>query len=333
MGATASIASVVSIVTPFFNEEDVIARYFAAMSQLGSVVPGIRFEFVCVNDGSNDATLERLIDAARHDPRIHIIDLSRNFGKEAALTAGLDRASGDAVVPLDADLQDPPELIPEFIARWRAGAEVVIAKRSDRSAEGFLKRRTAALFYRIHNRIADEPIPPDVGDFRLMDRRAVEALRRLPERRRFMKGLFAWVGFRVETIEYARLPRVAGTSKFSGWRLWNFALEGITSFSTVPLRVWTYFGLTVSFLAFLYAAFIIVRTLVFGVDVPGYASLLAVMLFLGGVQLIGIGVLGEYIGRIYTEAKQRPIYVVRRTYRFDDVAAPAHCGASESPGH
>ncbi len=236
---------------------------------------------------------------------------SRNFGKEAALTAGLDEAHGEAVIPIDADLQDPPELIPTLISHWREGYEVVLAKRSDRLSDGFLKRKTAGLFYRLHNHISDTAIPENVGDFRLIDRAVVTALHALPERRRFMKGLFAWVGFKTATVEYARATRVAGKTKFGGWRLWNFALEGITSFSTIPLRVWTYLGTSFAVIGFLYALFIIVRVLVFGKDTPGFASLLVAILFLGGVQLIGIGVIGEYIGRIYIESKQRPIYIVR----------------------
>jgi len=304
----------VSIVTPFYNEEHVVSHYFAAMDRLSATLPELTFEFVCVNDGSHDGTLARLLEVSERDRRVKVLDLSRNFGKESALTAALDHANGDAVIPLDADLQDPPELIPELISRWKAGAEIVLARRADRTSDGIVKRNMAVLFYRLHNRVSDHPIPEDVGDFRLMDRRVVEALRRLPERRRFMKGLFAWVGFRVQSVDYVRPPRVAGTTKFSGWRLWNFALEGITSFSTAPLRIWTYVGLIVSTVAFLYGIFIITRTLMLGIDLPGYASLLAAVLFLGGLQLIGIGVLGEYIGRIYTETKQRPIYVVRQTY-------------------
>jgi glycosyltransferase involved in cell wall biosynthesis len=212
---------------------------------------------------------------------------------------------------MDADLQDPPELIPALISHWRQGYEVVLAKRSDRQSDGFLKKKTAELFYRLHNHISDTAIPENVGDFRLLDRAVVTALHALPERRRFMKGLFAWVGFKTATVEYARATRVAGKTKFTGWRLWNFALEGITSFSTMPLRVWTYLGTSFAIIGFLYALFIILRTLVFGVDLPGYASLLTAILFLGGIQLMGIGVIGEYIGRIYIESKQRPIYIVR----------------------
>lgn len=301
----------ISIVAPFYNEEEAIEAFHEGLTAVTDKIPDVDFEVICVNDGSRDSTISGLLALADRDPRVHVIDLSRNFGKEAALTAGLDASNGDAVIPIDADLQDPPELIPEMIERWNEGFEVVIARRVDRQADAYLKRRTAELFYRFHNSISDIEIPENVGDFRLMDRVVVDALKQLPERRRFMKGLFAWVGFKTTTVEYSRPARVAGSSKFTGWKLWNFALEGITSFSTIPLRMWTYIGGTLALLATGYGVFIVLRTLLFGVDVPGYASLLAAILFLGGVQLIGIGVVGEYVGRIYVESKQRPIYISR----------------------
>ena len=301
----------ISIIVPFYNEGEVVAAFYERISSVADSIPDVAFEFVCVNDGSRDDTLEKLAQLVANDARVRVIDLSRNFGKEAALTAGLDEARGDAVIPMDADLQDPPELISSLITHWQQGYEVVLAKRSDRRSDSFLKKKTAELFYRLHNHISDTPIPENVGDFRLIDRAVVTALHGLPERRRFMKGLFAWVGFKTATVEYARAARVAGESKFTGWRLWNFALEGITSFSTMPLRVWTYLGCSFAVIGFLYALFIILRTLVLGIDLPGYASLLTAVLFLGGIQLIGIGVIGEYIGRIYIESKQRPIYIVR----------------------
>ncbi|NJD07395.1 MAG: glycosyltransferase family 2 protein [Methylococcaceae bacterium] len=307
----------ISIVVPVYNEAEVVGRFHRRITAVMEDMPQFRFELLFVDDGSRDATLDQLLRLTAFDPRVRVIELSRNFGKEPALTAGIEEARGDAVIPIDVDLQDPPELIPELILQWQNGSDVVLAKRSDRSADSFLKRRTADLFYRIHNRIADSEIPEDVGDFRLMDRRVVQALRALPERRRFMKGLFAWVGFKTTTVEYARDPRAAGHTKFSGWKLWNFALEGITSFSTAPLRIWTYLGLTIAAAAFVYALFIVTRTLYYGVDLPGYASLLTVILFLGGVQLIGIGVIGEYVGRIHLESKQRPVYLVRNRYPKD----------------
>ena len=305
----------ISLVAPFYNEGEAVGRFFDAVLPLMSGIDGIRFEIVCVNDGSRDDTLDRLIAVSARDPRVRVIDLTRNFGKEAALTAGIDEALGDAVIPIDADLQDPPSLIPVMIAHWRDGAEVVAARRSDRACDSFAKRTAASLYYRVHNALSDVKLPENVGDFRLMDRQVVNALRSLPERRRFMKGLFAWVGFRTVIVEYQREARSAGHSKFSGWKLWNFALEGITSFSTVPLRSWTYIGLGIAALAFLYGAFIVGRTLVFGNPVPGYASIISVMLFIGGIELIGIGVVGENIGRIYDESKERPVYLVRRRYQ------------------
>ncbi|MGT2427782.1 glycosyltransferase family 2 protein [Cupriavidus basilensis] len=304
-----------SLVVPCYNEREVIGKFFQTVIPILESDEGIRFEIVCVNDGSTDGTLDTLVDISRRDSRVRVIDLTRNFGKEAALTAGIDEALGDAVVPIDADLQDPPELIPTLIARWREGAEVVLAQRVSRTCDSLLKRTTAAAYYRVHNRLSDLRLPENVGDFRLMDRVVINALKQLPERRRFMKGLFAWVGFKTVIVPYERKPRIAGVSKFSGWRLWNFALEGITSFSTVPLRSWMYMGLLTALFAFFYGVFIIVRTLVLGIDVPGYASLLSVLLFFGGVQLIGIGVVGEYVGRIYDETKGRPIYLVRRRYQ------------------
>ncbi len=295
------------------NEGAALATFFhRLLPALDSA--GEPFEIICVNDGSRDDTLELLREFQKTEPRLRVVDLSRNFGKEAALTCGIDHAHGDAVIPIDADLQDPPELIGEMVRTWRLGFDVVLAQRADRSSDNTLKRKTAEWFYRLHNAISDPPIPVNVGDFRLMDRRVVEALKLLPERRRFMKGLFAWVGFRQATIPYTREVRTAGESKYSGWRLWNFALEGITSFSTAPLRVWTYLGLAIALIAFAFGLFIVGRTLMLGRDWPGYASLITVVLFLGGVQLIGLGVLGEYIGRLYGESKGRPIYIVRELY-------------------
>lgn len=311
-----SDTDMLSIVCPLYNEEESLAPFLERLLPVLAAT-GMGYEIVCVNDGSRDATLERLLEAARKQPSIRVLDLSRNFGKEAALTCGIDHARGAAVIPIDADLQDPPELILEMLALWRQGFDVVLAQRVDRSADHLLKRKTAEWFYRLHNAISDSQIPPNVGDFRLMDRKVVEALKNLPERRRFMKGLFAWVGFRQAVIPYSREPRQAGASKFSGWYLWNFALEGITSFSTVPLRIWTYLGLFIALLAFAYGGFIVGRVLLLGRDMPGYASLITVVLFLGGIQLIGLGVLGEYLGRIYLESKGRPVYIVRDHYDLE----------------
>lgn len=304
----------VSVVCPFFNEGLGVDVFYEAMYRMFAANADVDFELVCVDDGSKDDTLERLVVLSQRDARVRVIELSRNFGKEPALTAGLDAAMGDAVIPIDADLQDPPEVIPQLIAAWQSGAEVVLARRKDRSSDSLMKRKTAEAFYRFHNRVSDLKIPENVGDFRLMDRQAVEALRQLPERQRFMKGLFAWVGFKTVTIDYTRQPRAEGQSKFSGWKLWNLALEGITSFSTAPLKIWMYVGLIGAVVTFCYGAFIVLHTLISGVDVPGYASLLVSILFFGSLQLIGLGVLGEYIGRIYLESKQRPTYLVRKVY-------------------
>ncbi|HEY1855924.1 glycosyltransferase family 2 protein [Acidocella sp.] len=303
-----------SLVVPFYNEGQNIRAFHDAIMPCLEAVPDSAWEIVCVDDGSTDATLEQLVALAEADPRFRVLELSRNFGKEAALTAGIDAASGEAVIPIDADLQDPPELIAPMVAAWRAGAEVVLAHRSDRAADGVMKRKSAAWFYRLHNLVSKTHIPENVGDFRLIDRVVVEALKQLPERQRFMKGLFAWVGFRTVTIDYARPSRQAGASKFSGWALWNFALEGFTSFSTAPLKIWTYLGAVGAVCSFIYAMFTVVYTLLRGISVPGYASLLVVVLFLGSVQLMSIGLLGEYIGRIYLETKQRPTYLVRKIH-------------------
>lgn len=282
-------------------------RLLAVAEALG---PGVRVLYV--DDGSGDGTWALMSDFIAAAPdRVGALRLSRNFGKELALTAGLDHVPpGAAVVVLDADGQDPPELVPALVARWRAGAEVVFGRRSERHGEPLLKRATAAAFYRVINALSDTPIPRDTGDFRLIGPRAVEALRGLRERQRFMKGLFAWVGFRAEAFDYERAPRVAGASKFNYWRLWNLALEGITGFSTVPLRVATYVGLLSALGAFAFGVWIVIRTLLWGDPVAGWPSLMVVIALLGGLQLMALGIIGEYLGRLYLEAKQRPLYIV-----------------------
>lgn len=307
----------VSIVTPFFNESAAIDAYEKAMAGLADALPGCDLEIVCVDDGSGDDTLEKLLAIAARDPRYVVVELSANFGKEPALTAGLDVARGDAVVPFDADLQDPPEVVVQMVAAWERGAEVVLARRVDRSSDSRLKRRTAEWFYKVHNRISRTKIPENVGDFRLMDRQVVEAVRRLPERQRFMKGIFAWVGFRPTVIDYVRQPRSGGESKFSTWRLWNLALDGITGFSTAPLRIWTYVGFVGTLISLCFAALVVLRVLIFGIDTPGYASLLVAVIFFGSLQLTSIGIIGEYVGRIYMETKQRPHYLIRRLHRSE----------------
>ena len=269
-------------------------------------------EIVFINDGSKDST-EALINVlAVSDHLVMPLSFTRNFGKESALFAGLDHATGDAVIPIDVDLQDPIEVIPRLIEKWQGGADMVLAKRSDRSTDSRLKRKSAEWFYRLHNKISNPKIEENVGDFRLMSREVVENIKLMPERNLFMKGVLSWVGGRTDVVEYSRAERVAGSTKFNGWKLWNLALEGITSFSTFPLRVWTYIGLIVAGLSFFYGAWMIIDTIAFGNPVRGYPSLLVSILFLGGIQLIGIGVLGEYIGRIYIESKKRPKYILRK---------------------
>lgn len=303
-----------SIVVPVYNEVETVGIFVNEIIQLFKQRPGITLEIIFINDGSTDETLEHLLTIQKTYHQIKIVDLSRNFGKEAALTAGLQIASGQAIVPIDVDLQDPPEIILEMIQKWQDGYEVVLGCRSNRDSDSWAKRTSANIFYRIHNKIADPKLPENVGDFRLMDRCVVDALKELPESRRFMKGLFAWVGFRTAVVNYTRRERVAGTTKFNGWRLWNFALEGVTSFSTDPLRIWTYLGIIVSIFSFIMAFFIALKVLISGIDIPGYASLMIAVTFLGGLQLIGIGVIGEYLGRTYLESKRRPVYLVRRIY-------------------
>jgi glycosyltransferase involved in cell wall biosynthesis len=308
----------ISIVTPFYNEEEGVGIYFGKLAEvLRPLSASYEFEFICVNDGSRDRTLS-LLQATRPEfGRVKVVDLSRNFGKEAALSAGLDHASGEAVIPVDADLQDPPELIPEMIRRWEAGTPVVLAVREDRQSDGWLKRTSASAFYDVHNRLAATPIPANVGDFRLMDRRVVDVVRALPERQRFMKGLFAWAGFKSEMVPYVRPARAAGTTKWNYFKLFNLATEGITSFSTAPLRASTLFGVGFSMVAMIYGAIIAARALFFGVDVPGYASIFVAVVFMGGIQLLSLGILGEYVGRIYMESKQRPVYVVHSVSETD----------------
>lgn len=306
-----------SLVVPVYNEEDAIPIFLNEINSLFPPESEMSLEMVFINDGSTDETLTVLSNALLSDERIKIVDLSRNFGKEAAMSAGLKHATGEIVVPIDVDLQDPPELIKQMIEKWQEGYDVVLGKRKSRDTDSWAKKASAGWFYRIHNKIASPQIPEQVGDFRLMDKSVVEALNRLPENHRFMKGLFAWVGFPTATVYYERPSRSAGESKFNGWKLWNFALEGLTSFSTAPLRIWTYVGMVISGISMLFAFFIGAKVLVSGIDVPGYASLMVAITFFGGVQLIGIGVLGEYLGRAYTEAKRRPNYIVRRVLSKD----------------
>ena len=320
---TATELTRISVVVPAYNEAEVLPEFHR---RLAAVLDGLALEaeIVYVNDGSGDATLAVMTALREGDRRVALLDLSRNFGKEIALTAGLDHATGDAVVVIDADLQDPPELIGELVQRWREGFDVVYATRTSRDGEGRIKRLTAFAFYRIIQRVSRVKIPQDTGDFRLMSRRAVEALSRLREQHRFMKGLFAWIGFPQTSVPYRRDARYAGETKWNYWRLWNFAIDGITSFTTAPLKIATYVGAITAAVAFLFAAFIVYRTVAFGDPVRGYPSLMVAVLFLGGVQLITIGIIGEYLGRMFDETKQRPLYLVQA---FE----PAGSGAEESP--
>lgn len=308
----------ISIICPCYNEEQVVSLF---MERITTVLQQTKYDYevILINDGSKDNTLSVIKELQQQDGHIRVVNLSRNFGKEAALTAGIDLARGEVLIPIDADLQDPPELIHDFLEKWQEGYDVVVAKRADRSTDSWAKKLTAEMFYKFHNAVAQVDIPENVGDFRLINRRVVNAIQLLPENQRFMKGIFSWVGFKTAVVEYKREAREAGETSFNGWKLWNFALDGITSFSTAPLRIWLYIGSFISLLAFLYGSFTIVKTLIYGIDAPGYASLITVILFLGGVQLIGIGVMGEYIGRLYMESKRRPTYIIEE----DSIGSPA----------
>lgn len=308
----------ISILAPCYNEEVMVDEFFLALNSTLKKLPQYEFEIVIVNDGSSDETLLRLDSWLKKDSRIVVVDLTRNFGKEIAITAALDHAKGDAAIILDFDLQDPTELILDFVKKWEEGFEAVIAVRVDRKSDSFLKRKTAEIFYSIYNKFADVKIAKNAGDSRLLDRKIIDRIKQLPERQRFMKGLFFWVGARCTYVNYVRQKRKLGESKFSGWKLWNFALEGITSFSTLPLRIWTYIGFGVSFLAFIYGIIVITKTVILGIDLPGYSSLMVATLFLGGIQIMGIGIVGEYLGRVYMESKRRPIYLVREVICGDN---------------
>jgi glycosyltransferase involved in cell wall biosynthesis len=305
----------ISIVVPAYNEAAVIVEFNRRLSWVRHKL-AFESEVVYVNDGSTDDTLGLLRSIRAADPTIEIVDLSRNFGKEIALTAGIDHAKGDVVIVIDADLQDPPELIPELIERWRTGndIDVIYGQRASRAGESSVKRLTSYVFYRTINALGARFIPVDTGDFRLLSRRAVDALSAVRERHRFMKGLFAWIGFRQEPMIYERDARYAGTTKWNYWKLWNFSIEGITSFSTAPLKIATYFGLGAAFCAIIYGSFILFKTLFFGNPVPGYPSVVVIILFIGGIQLIFLGIIGEYLARTFDEAKQRPLYFVRERY-------------------
>lgn len=303
----------ISLVVPVYNEEDSIDPFMAKIRETLNDI-GVEREIIFINDGSTDRTLEYLHEEAKRDETIVIANLTRNFGKEAALVAGIDLATGDAAVPMDVDLQDPPELIAEFIEKWREGYDVVYGVRVARESDTATKRATAGWFYRLFNAISDTKIPENAGDFRLLDRRVLDVLKTLPERTRFMKGLYAWVGFPSIGVPYERPARVAGESKWNYLRLWRFALDGFVSFSTAPLKIWLILGAVVSVLSFIYGSYLFFRTLVLGTDVPGYASVMIAILFFGGIQLLSIGVVGEYLSRLFIEVKARPIYLIDRIY-------------------
>ncbi len=314
-------APAVSVIVPAYNEAEVLQQTWARLSEeLHST--GLSFEIIFINDGSTDNTESILQDIHLQDQSVTVINLSRNFGKEYALTAGLDFAAGEAVIMIDADLQDPPDLIPDMLAEWQNGFDVVTMRRVSREGESFIKRSSAWLFYRLLNRISDVPIPPDTGDFGLLSARAVRAVRNLPERVRYMKGIFAWIGFPQKEITYERSSRAGGKTKWGYLRLIRLALDGITAFSTTPLRLATYVGFITAIGAFFFGLWTVVKTLMFGDPVTGFPTLLTSMLFLGGIQLMAIGVLGEYLGRLFTESKQRPHYLVKNIQRHDQGPAP-----------
>ncbi|MDX1634897.1 MAG: glycosyltransferase family 2 protein [Marinobacter sp.] len=302
-----------TVIVPVYNEATVLDNFY---ERVVSVLDGLREKdsiegrMLFVDDGSTDESVAMIKKLAGNDPRVSLIRLSRNFGKEAALSAGLDHAESDAVVIIDADLQDPPELIPEMVSLWRQGYDTVYGQRTERRGETFLKRYTASLFYRFVGNLGRVSIPRDTGDFRLLSRRSVLALRNLTESNRFMKGLFAWIGYRQAALKYTRDPRYAGETKFNYWKLWNFALDGITSFTTAPLKLASYIGVMLSLGSFAYGVYVILKTLIYGDPVPGYPSLMTVVLFIGGIQLLFLGVLGEYLGRMFDETKRRPLYLI-----------------------
>lgn len=311
--------SLLTLIVPVYNEQSAIGPFLDAISPiLNRMAPAIAAEILFVNDGSRDSTEFVIRSYMEGNSAVRLVNLSRNFGKEAALCAGLEHARGDAVIPVDVDLQDEPTIIPEMVAKWQQGAQIVNARRSDRSSDSWAKRNTARAFYRAFNVLADYPIPSDVGDFRLLDRQVVEVLRTMGERVRLNKTLFSWVGFKTDEVTFVRKARRQGRTTMNYWRLWGMALDGIIGSTTKPLRIWTYMGTGLGLLSMLYATYVFVNTLVFGVDVPGYASLILLILTFGGLNLIAIGVLGEYVGRILTEVRGRPLFVVRSTYSAED---------------
>lgn len=307
-----------SIIVSMYNEEESLGFFFETIERELQVLKGYSYEIVCIDDGSNDATYELLEAKAAQDERVKVIKFSRNFGKEYGMMAGLKFCKGRAAIPIDVDLQDPPALVADFVKKWEEGYDMVYGIRNDRKSDTFLKRWTAKLFYKTYNLMTRSPIPYNAGDYRLIDRKVINAILSLKERNVFMKGVFGWTGFKSCGIKYVRQKRLAGESKWNYWKLWNFALDGITASTTFPLRVWTYLGSVLSITGMLYALYIIIRTVVRGTDVPGYASLLVFILLLGGIQMIILGILGEYIGRIFIEVKNRPLYIIEKKVNFND---------------
>jgi len=309
-------APTLSVVVPAYNEQEVLPEFHRRTTEALQKL-GLPYEIIYVNDGSRDGTMEVLRELHAKDPNAVVVSLSRNFGKEAAMTAGFEHVRGEAMVIIDSDLQDPPELIGTLVEGWREGYDMVYARRRKRDGESFIKKLTAKYFYRVIRSVSRVQIPNDTGDFRLLSRRALDALLTLREEHRFMKGLFAWIGFKQKAVEYDRDPRFAGVTKWNYWKLWNYAIEGITSFTIAPLKVATYLGFFVALFSFLYAAYVIYKTIAYGESVAGYPSLMVVILFLGGVQLLFIGVLGEYMGRTFNEVKRRPLYFVGELLRIE----------------
>ena len=322
-------APVISLVAPAYNEAQNLVAFIAAVSKVLDGI-GEPWEIVFVDDGSRDDTLGMLLAARATEPRIKVVALARNFGKDVALTAGLHHARGRAVIPIDCDLQHPPELIPEMVTRWRGGADMVIGVRSRRTEESFLRRSMSQAYYALMRRMNDVRIPPNAGDFRLLDRKIVDVINAMPERTRFMKGIFAWPGFKTETVEFQANARAGGQSSWSLFKLWRFALDGLFSFSTVPLKVWTYIGGLSAIGAFVYLVITLVQKLVWGIAAPGYASLLIVILFFNSLLLLSNGIQGEYIARIFEEVKGRPLFVVGNKWGFDEPAA--HVPGAGPPG-
>lgn len=304
----------ISIVAPVMNEEENIEAFVSRTKDTIDVIPSVKYEIIFINDGSTDNSLQKILQLKETLQQIKLIDFSRNFGKEAAISAGLDFSDGDVVIIIDTDLQEPPELIPLLFDKWFKGFDIVVARRRNRIGDSYFKRKSAEWFYKIHNEISETKLMSNVGDYRLLDRKVVNVLSTIKERNRFMKGIFAWVGYDTAYVDYDRDVRTLGKTKFSIWRLWNFGLLGITSFSTIPIRIWSYFGTILSLVSFFVGTKIILTKYYFGIEVDGYASIMAAITFIGGIQLIGIGVLGEYLGRTYLETKSRPIYIIKNKY-------------------